>query len=187
MRKYYRIVADPNAVNRWYLNEPLDWRGEEVDPRVFTCATWYDGEKPLTVPLQYEGERVDFNFAAFDMIVIPKWLAQATQHLMQSSIQRIEAMVQSTDEEYEILNVLKTVRCVDEEKSEILRWADQNGRPEKVGKYRRITNLTIDPKKVGNHKLFRLDGWEVALIADDTIKEAFERNDVTGASFLPVC
>jgi len=65
--KYYKLMADPNAVNRWHLDEPLNWRGEDVDSRIFTDAVWYEGEKVLTVPLQYEGERVDFNFAAFDV------------------------------------------------------------------------------------------------------------------------
>ena len=183
MRKYYRLQADEKAVNRWYLDEPLDWRGEEVDPRLFTAATLYEGEKVLTVPLQYEGERVDFNFAAFDMIVVPKWLALAIQPLVGDSVQRIQAIVHSTDDEYEILNVLASVRCIDEERTEIMRWTTQDGRPDKVGRYRMITNLKINSSKVGEHKLFRLGGWKIALIADETIKELFEKHKVTGVGF----
>ena len=52
--------------------------------------------------------------------------------------------------------------------------------------HRRLDRLRIDKRKVGNAKVFRPEGWEVALIVSEEIKNAIEDMGVTGARFEEV-
>jgi hypothetical protein len=49
-----------------------------------------------------------------------------------------------------------------------------------------VDRLRIDKRKVGNAKVFRPEGWEVALIVSEEIKNAIEHMGVTGARFEEV-
>ena len=186
MERYYELEADPEAGSRWFLDCPLDLSGREVDPDLFTVGRKYESMEVLRIPLQYEGDRVHFNFAAFDMVVIPKWLALAILPLVGEEVQCIPAVVEASDEEYVILNILETRSCINEERSEFMKWTTDDDRPDKMGHYKMVTELKIDPSKVSGTKMFRIIGWDIVIIAHQTIKDVFERNKVTGVSFRPV-
>ena len=62
----------------------------------------------------------------------------------------------------------------------------EDGRPEKTGKYRAVAGMRIDPSKVGDAKIFRTWGWDIALIVSEEIKEALERIGATGMRFKEV-
>jgi hypothetical protein len=95
--------------------------------------------------------------------------------------------VASESEPYFLVNVTRTVRCIDDSASEEVRyWKPEDGRPEKVGKYRAVSGMRIDPTKVGDAKVFRTWGWSIALIVSEDLKEALERAGVTGAKFEEV-
>jgi hypothetical protein len=49
-----------------------------------------------------------------------------------------------------------------------------------------VDDLRIEKTKVGNAKVFRPEGWEVALIVAEEIKEAMERMGATGTRFEEV-
>jgi hypothetical protein len=49
-----------------------------------------------------------------------------------------------------------------------------------------VDRLRIDKQKVGNTKVFRPEGWEVALIVSEEIKDALERLGATGTRFEEV-
>jgi hypothetical protein len=55
-----------------------------------------------------------------------------------------------------------------------------------VGQYYAVDDLHIDKAKVGKARVFRPEGWEVALIVAEDIKEALERMGATGARFEEV-
>ena len=46
--------------------------------------------------------------------------------------------------------------------------------------------MHIDKEKVGNAKVFRPEGWEVALIVSEEIKDALERLGTTWTRFEEV-
>ncbi|MBK8814020.1 MAG: hypothetical protein IPN42_00155 [Methylococcaceae bacterium] len=186
MTQFYRVLVDPNATDRLYLKAPVNSNGREVDPRIFTSGTRYDGELPLKLPLRREGKPVDFNFCDFDLIVTPKHLNEALQELVGDSIQRISIEIEASNTLYEILNVLDTVECVNEEKSEFTKWALGDGRSDKVGQFRMITRLFIDQEKARSHNMFRINEWKIALIVDGQVKSLLEKINVTGIVFQPV-
>lgn len=186
MRNFFRVLADPKANERWFLKSPLDINGQQIDPRLFTSGTKYDGVQSLNLPLRREGIPVDFNFGDFDMVVTPKELNEAIEKLLGDLIQRISIKVANSQVPFEILNALDAVSCISEQKSEFLKWTSEYGVPDKVGKFRMITKLFIDPDKANGHKLFRIREWKAALIIDEEIKDLLERRNITGITFQSV-
>jgi len=65
-------------------------------------------------------------------------------------------------------------------------WKPEDGRPEKVGSYRVIDDLRIDPSKVQGAHLFRPWGWLVALIVSEELKVAMEALGGIGPDFVEV-
>jgi hypothetical protein len=182
---YFKVADAFAKPNRWYLRPPVDKAGKKVNPEMFTDCKRVAHIGSLEIPLRLRGVRVDFTFGALDMIVVHRRVGLLLEELCGDGIQRIPVRVEeSTD--YEILNVLDRVKCIDEERSRIMWWNAKDGRREKLGQYRMISRLEIDPSRTEGKPLFRLAGWEIALIASDLIKGAFERAGVTGAKFWPL-
>lgn len=63
----------------------------------------------------------------------------------------------------------------------------KDGRPEKVGQYLMVTNLTINPDRTDGQDIFRIRGWEIALIVSEEIKRSIEGMPNLGVVFDPVC
>jgi hypothetical protein len=58
--------------------------------------------------------------------------------------------------------------------------------PDRVGQYRDVRDMRIDRAMVGNAKVFRPEGWEVALVVSEEIKNALENMGATGTRFEEV-
>jgi hypothetical protein len=65
-------------------------------------------------------------------------------------------------------------------------YTPEDGRPERVGEYRSVSGLRIDPSSVGDARVFRLWGWHLPIIVDEDIKEALEHAGIVGAVFKDV-
>jgi len=183
MTKFYRLLADPEATSRWHIKAPVDALKNEVDARLFTQSTKYQGSLSLVMPLRRRGDLVDFNFGDFDMVVTPEGLNVELEHMLSPQIQRIPVKIENGGRGFEILNVLDVVKCVDEQRSEFTKWTNSDGRSDKVGKFRMITRLRIDAKAASAHHLFRVAEWPIALIASEDIKSFLEARAVTGITF----
>ncbi len=85
-----------------------------------------------------------------------------------------------------MLNCTREVRCLDEEKSEFLKWLPTDHRSDLAGQYKSVTRPKIDPALVPeNVHLFRV--WAgVALVVSEMLKDAMEEVGCLGAKFLPV-
>lgn len=184
--KFYRLVADPLATTRWHLRAPVDMSGEEVDPRLFTAGLVTKPTSQLRIPLRRAGDEVDFNFGDFDMVVSPAVINAELETLTGASIERIPVWVQASERNYEILNILKFVRCIDEATSEFTKWTTEDGRPDKTGVYRMFTRLQIQQEAANGNHLFRIAEWPIALIASAQAKAILERHGVTGVGFQAV-
>jgi len=85
------------------------------------------------------------------------------------------------------MNAIHLIKCIDETATEeIERWTPEDGRPDKIGKYRAVYGMRIDPSKVGGAKVFRTWGWSVALVVSGEIKDALEAAGITGLEFKEV-
>jgi hypothetical protein len=181
--RYYELLADPEATSRWYLKSPLDSDDNEVDPRTFTQGVPVNILQSLRLPLRRAGDRVDFNFCDFDMIVTPSDLNSGLESLVGPAIQRIPIAIEDQNEMFEILNVCKRIECVDESRSLATKWTAENGRPEKIGQYRMIVSLKIDASAAKGHDIFRVSGWPIAVIVSERVKRFFESRKVSGLNY----
>ncbi len=187
--RYFELFDDVNVPGRWELNDPTDQSGREVEnPWMFRKGEPVQFEERLKVPLTRPGRPLDFSMAGVGVTpVIHAKVAAILTQLAPADVQLLPVDVAAQSEPYFIANVTRVVRCIDDEASEEVRyWKPGDGRPEKVGKYRAVSGMRIDPTKVGDAKVFRTWGWTIALIVSEDIKEALERAGITGVKFKEV-
>lgn len=187
MTRYFRIQADRNAYERWFLRSPINTHGEELDPRTFTRSSICPALGPLILPLRRDGRPVDFNFGDFDMPVVKTDIIEKLEDVLNLQLQRIPVHIPESVDKFDILNVLDQVDCIDAVKSVYTRWEASDGRPERLGEYRMIIDLKIDPKFAHGRHIFRLKGWAMALIVSEQMKQALEALRVSGIEYDPVC
>ncbi|HYO64883.1 MAG TPA: DUF1629 domain-containing protein, partial [Archangium sp.] len=132
------------------------------------------------------GSPLDFTEAGFAIPVIHERVKTLLERLSVPEVQFLVAEVESRSEPYFVLNPTRLIPCIDEARCErVIHWRPEDGRPERVGEYRVVDGLRIDPTKVGGARLFRICGWPMLIISED-IKEALEHEGVTGTEFIEV-
>jgi hypothetical protein len=65
-------------------------------------------------------------------------------------------------------------------------YTEADDRPDKLGQFRMITKLRIDPDKVDRENAFRVNGWKVALVVSDQLRRELLANETTGILFEEV-
>ncbi|WP_342747659.1 imm11 family protein [Melittangium boletus] len=144
-------------------------------------------EGRLRVPVDQPGEPLDFSLA--DMGAVPVVSEKVATLLVQMAPNDVQLFPVDVDTPgpYFVVNVIRLVKCIDDQASEEVRyWMPEHGRPDRVGTYSSVSGMRIDPKTVGDAKVFRTWGWHIALIIAEDIKDALERAGITGARFTEV-
>lgn len=177
---YYSIRFDETDKDQWFLDAPRDQTGTQLDPRWFTAGEPVQAPAGLTVPVNEPGHPLDVSFASFDMIVTSRRVADVIEQIAPEDIQRIPVTVESTDGHFEILNVVATVDCIDGERTIGDVWPQAGPRPEKAGQWRMIVELRLDPGRVTSHHIFRVRGWEIAVVVSARLRDELERIRATG-------
>ncbi|HEX5748053.1 MAG TPA: DUF1629 domain-containing protein [Archangium sp.] len=187
MNRYFKLMDDRRARDRWHLGAPLDEQGQELDPWQFDEGRSLELGCVPHFPLEVPGHPLDFCWAAFSILVVSERFVRLLERLHVHEVQAIPARVDAHPEPYFILNPLRVIRCIDDARCEEVRYfKPEDGQPEKVGQYRVVAGMRIDPTKVGDAHLFRPWGWTVALIVSEDLKQALEREGITGTRFLEV-
>jgi len=187
--RYFKLSDDMSLQGRWLLGDPTDSQGQKVDdPWQFEAGGSVAIEERLKIPIYHPGSPLDFTLTDVGGApVVHKRAASIFAELAPDDVQVIPVDVDGLLEPYCILVATRLIRCIDDNASEEVRyWKPEDGRPEKVGKYRAVYGMRIDPTKVGDAKVLRTWGWTGALIVSEDIKEALERAGVTGAKFEEV-
>ncbi|MBZ4417663.1 imm11 family protein [Myxococcus sp. RHSTA-1-4] len=186
--RYFRLKENMQAGN-WYLGDPLDESGQEVeDPWMFTAGRPIRVEGRLTIPVDEPGRRLDFCTAGVGTTpIVHVRVASIVAELAPDDVQLIPVDIKGQPDQYLILVATKLIRCIDDKASkEVQYWKPEDNRPEKVGQYRGVIDMRIDRTKVGDAKVFRTWGWKIALIVSEGIKSALERTKPTGMTFTEV-
>jgi hypothetical protein len=183
---YHRILDDPLGGRRWYVSLPVDEGGQDLD-----WAALFAGEQPpfvgsLTAPVRKAGTKVAFTLAGFDVPILRADIFRMLQDRLGQDLFGLPVRVGSEAERFFILGTRRVLLCLDEQRSEIVRWKEGDGRPDRVGSYRMVTDIHIDPARADGAGLFRIRGWEVALIASSDVKEALQSHGVSGIAFTAV-
>jgi hypothetical protein len=140
----------------------------------------------LKIPIEIEGRPLDFSEAGIRIPVVHVKVASMLAERAPGDVQLIPADIEGQPDQYLVLVATRLIRCIDEKASKVQFWTAEDGVPDKVGKYWAVDDMRIDKVKVGNAKVFRPEGWEVALIVAEEIKDALERMGATGSRFEEV-
>ena len=186
MTNYYRL-HDKNPVDvpsRWYLKGPIGVDGKEIDARRFNSGRRLDIVGPVRILIRQAGPLMDFTLADFDMPVVRRSVADTLQVVAGQDIQRFPATVDGMPGGYDIINILPSIPCLDETRSEVTRWPYDPKMPDRAGKYLTVSNIRIRPELVDGHRIFRIAGWRPAIIVSADVKEAIK--GATGTVLEPV-
>ena len=187
MPRYYDLLDNTRLPARWQLASPLDARGDELDPWQFKKGAVLEPGCVPRFPLDIPGEPLDFSWAAFSIPVVHERFVRLFERLRVEGVQFIPAHVEGHPGPWYILNALRIVRCIDDARSEQVQyWKPEDHRPDKLGEYRAVYGMRIDPTKVGDARIFRPWGWRVALIVSEELKQAIESEGLSGARFVEV-
>ncbi|QSQ12297.1 imm11 family protein [Myxococcus landrumensis] len=186
--RYFSLMEDVQA-GHWYLTDPLDATGQEVeDIWQFARGHAIRLSSRLTFPISEPGRRLDFCMAGAGATpIVHVKVANILAEMAPDDVQLIPVDVEGCPEQYVLLVVTKLIRCIDDQATEeVLYWKPEDERPDKLGQYRSVYGMRIDPTQVGDAQVFRTWGWDIAIIVSEAIKKALERAGITGARFEEV-
>jgi hypothetical protein len=168
---------------RWHIGEIRTSAG--VEP-LLDAGKRFDDGPPLFGELTSPGRHLDFFLTSFAVPVSSRAVAAAVSAVAGPDVQCIPVEIPGHPGMY-VLNALRVLRCVDEQRSEFMKWTSQDHRADLAGQYRQVTRLVLDPTSVPpDAHFFRVDGWLVALIVSEDVKRGIERAGCTGAKFIDV-
>lgn len=186
--RYLEMMDDVYIPGRWYVDSPQDEQGKELIPYQFRRGEILGWENPLFLPIHIPGRALDYTQTALGFIIVNSRFVSVCERLgIQNEVQFIPARVEGQPEPYFVLNTLRIIKCVDEARCEEFSfWEPRHGDPERVGHYRRLYGLKIDPEKVGDASIFRPWGWTGALIVSERVKQAIEEEGLVRPKFTEV-
>jgi hypothetical protein len=187
-QRYFDLSDDVEFPGRWHLRSPTDLQGRELDdPWVFTDGTPIPDPGRLKAPIARPGRPVDFSITGLGIPIVHVRVAALFSELAPDEVQCFPVEIQGQPEQFCILVATRLIHCIDERASRYVEiWQPDDGRPEKVGEYRDVRGLRIDPSKAGDSKVFRTWGWPIALIVSEELKSTLERIGATGMKFQEV-
>jgi len=184
--RYFEVLADDiNFGDRWFLGKPQSSNNESIDARLFRYGCKYQGPPPIYVPVKRNGISVAFTLGPFDCPVINKVVREALIAVTDNGYELFPVDVEGSSDAHWIFNVTRRIKCVDESRSVTEKWLPEDDRPDRMGAYRSIPELYVDSSQVEGD-LFRINGWELALIVSDRIRLALSSVDNLGITFLEV-
>ena len=187
MPRYFDMTDNMRLKGRWHLRMPRDEHGGEVDPWQFFDGTPLDIQGTIRFPVKPTGKALEFTLASFAIPVVHARVVALFERLGIQEVQFIPVQVDGTSEPHFILNTLRIIRCIDDARCvEAKHWTPEDGQPEKVGEYRNVVGMRIDPAQADGTHVFRPWGWRVAIIVSEEVKQALEREGITGTQFVEV-
>ncbi|MCY1044490.1 hypothetical protein OV208_24435 [Corallococcus sp. bb12-1] len=173
---------------RWGLGAPVDAQGQDQGSWLFMQGVSARVEGALRVPLSAQGRALDFSLADAGAVpIVSQRVAELLNRLTPRDVELFPVAVEGYPEPYFLVNVVRLVKCIDDAASgEVRYWTPEDGRPDRVGTYRAVHDLRIDPMKTEGADIFRTWGWPLALIISKDIKLALEHLGATGVRFKDV-
>jgi len=191
--RYYKINDDKYIPGRWYVRMPLHdnaegaAEGEFFDIWQFTEGRVLEIERPIRLSVKPAGVALEYTESVGIPVVHRRVVTLFERLGLQKEVQFIPVEVEGQTEPWFILNVLQVIRCIDDARSdEVFYWQPEDGRPEKLGGYKNVRGLKVDPAKIGDAHIFRPWGWLVVLIVSEHVKQAMEAEGITGIKFIEV-
>ncbi|KFA90810.1 imm11 family protein [Archangium violaceum] len=188
MPSYYELRDDLYHPGRWHLRSPVDEHGQKVNPWQFDEGRRLEPMGNILFGVRPDGVELDFSWAAPAIPVVSNRVIQLLERMdLQHEVQFIPVQVENHAGPWFILNALRILRCIDDARcAEVRYFKPEDGQPEKVGEYKSVRGMRIDPAKTEGARVFRPWGWPEALLVSEDLKQALEREGVTGTRFTQV-
>ena len=179
LAKYYRLNDDVRISRRWHLGEILSRDGDFPD--LLDCVPC--GFTELEAEVSQAGRALEFCQTSFAVPVAGDALADTIKLAAGTDVECVPLRVDKKAG-FKAINVLRKLSCVDEKRSQFVKWTAQDHRPDRIGQYHEISDLTIDLSHVPRDvNIFRLWGWNVVLVVSERIKDEMGRAGCFGALF----
>jgi Immunity protein family (Imm11) len=189
MTRYFHMKDDLYVPGRWYLSDPTDAQGGALDG-VFGQGERVHVAHPVGLHLARAGSAVDYSELAGERVpVVHVRVATVLTEVAPSDVQIIPVRIEGQPDCFCIVNVIRVVRCIDEGRSAYIGHytaADADTFPDRIGEYKAVEGMKIDPTKPGDIKIFRPWGWYVPVIVSEDVKDALERIGTVGVKFTEV-
>lgn len=189
MTRYFRMMDDVHVPGRWYLADPIDGKGQMLE-WVFSRGTPVRAEGPVRVPFSKHARRgvpVDYCELAADVVpVVHVRVALVLAELAPDDVEIVPVQIPGQPDQFCIVNVIKVVKCIDDQRSDEVRHVAAESGQEQAGQYESVIGMRIDPMQVGNTKVFRTWGWLGAIVVSEEIKEALQAIGTVGVTFVEV-
>ncbi len=188
--RYFDLHDDFRIPGRPELSDPVavDARQKLDSVWLFTSGAHVRNVGKLRLAVKPPGPPLDFSLAGAGLTpVVSARVASVFRELAPHDVQVLPVEVEDRREPFFILVATRLVRCIDERAcAEVVHYTADDSPPERVGHYRSVQGLRVDPSKTNGARVFRTWGWPVSFIVSEGIKEALEHAGVTGARFAEV-
>ncbi|HYO55149.1 imm11 family protein [Archangium sp.] len=186
--RYHELFFDSRIRDQWVLADPIDEHGEELDPWQFFSGHPIELAGTPRISLAAPGRALDFSFTTLSIPVAHGRIVSIFERLgLQQQIQFLPVEVADQKEPYFIANVLRIIHCIDDARCERVEyWRPEDRAPDRVGDYRLVKGLRIDPYQAGDADIFRPRGWSSVLLVSERLKRALEDRQVGGIRFTEV-
>jgi len=184
MSTYFDLDWDPDFPNPWWLGE-VECETEAVDCRIFTYGAPQKVHGPLTIPVTDDGTALELTFAAFSVPVVTREMGEVFQQYAPEAVERFPVTVGNIKNTYEVLNVTQTVDAVDRARAGFELWKPEHGRPDKVGTFLQLHRMVFR-RDIQPPHVFRIKGWEIALVVSRDLLEALKARDLRGNKFRAI-
>jgi hypothetical protein len=174
---YYRLTDDIYADDHRCLGDIVDGK-VVVDADLFTSTKPYTGSKRLSIQVD-DGPDFDFSLAAFDVPIVSTKLARLLERIAFREVQLIPVTIGGKTG-YFILNTLQKVSCLDEQLSVYTKWTETDGRPDRMGQYRMVSEVRLNSDKANGIHVLRIEGWDVPLVVSDKVVEEIQSSGIRG-------
>lgn len=190
---YFELLYDQSDVNMWHLHiDPELPDGTWWDVWAFTRCERISDPTPVTAMVDKVGHEVDFNFASFNIPIVSRRLGNLIASAAGHNVQRMPVSIAGRQLEWEALNVLNCVDCLDHKRS-IIDYYPQalsdpivTKSPGRAGKPRGVRKLAIDGRRVGEFHVFRIKHWEVPIIVSQDVRDKMLHEGISGIRFSRV-
>ena len=182
--KYYNLLEDMSDRMRWRWHVGEILLPDDTEP-LLDVGIRLDNGRPLRADVTHIGYVLDFCRTSFGVPIATKALADAIKSVANSDVQCLPITI-SGQTGMMVLNALRLICCIDERRSEFLKFAEDDPvRPDLAGQYRQVTRLVLNRNAIpADVHFFRIMYWEVALIVSEVVKDAMERVGCYGAEFV---
>ncbi|OJT21540.1 hypothetical protein BO221_27400 [Archangium sp. Cb G35] len=187
--RYFELRDDMLFPDRWVLEQTgFDDQGRQSDVWQFTRGTPLELEGRPVLGIAHPGQALEFSLTAMGTPVVAQRVVSLFEPLgLQHEVQFIPALLEGRPEPYFLLNALRIIRCIDDARcEEVRRWEPMHGNPRRVGEYRNVVGLRVDPAKMEGAQVLRPWGWRGTLIVSERIKQVMEQAGITGTKFVEV-